>query len=348
LIDLQVFRDRRWLGHISYNSGQMSWTEPIVKDKGPLPASPHACLQAADEILKLVPDASKQRHLGDQRLLFDDVEGTKNLRWFVLPSEIQDWEMDGKGRSGSKAPFTPKRYEGVVDRVGKWDESGTEVGSDAELGPCFEAEQNERNSDLKDNRELERTNFKPENEATLIKVNDINSPLDEAIVDSNPSSNQSKSRKELNKLKRDPKSEKNRVQELQKNKLRVAFSPASPSVTLGDGGKEVCPIREEETSCPIRKGEGDAPSSCPCLVPANQVLESRRQKMTPSSSQVTTSAAKWFAPGKKLYKPTAEAIQEFGMIEDGDRVLVCLSGGKDSLSLLHTMRQYQVVSRLGG
>ena len=29
------------------------------------------------------------------------------------------------------------------------------------------------------------------------------------------------------------------------------------------------------------------------------------------------------------------------MLKDGDRVMVCLSGGKDSLSLLHTMKQYQ-------
>lgn len=29
------------------------------------------------------------------------------------------------------------------------------------------------------------------------------------------------------------------------------------------------------------------------------------------------------------------------MVRDGDRVLICLSGGKDSLTLLHLMRQYQ-------
>src|SRR5688572_19550878 len=36
-------------------------------------------------------------------------------------------------------------------------------------------------------------------------------------------------------------------------------------------------------------------------------------------------------------------MREFSMIENGDRILVCLSGGKDSLSLLHTMKQFQHV-----
>lgn len=57
----------------------------------------------------------------------------------------------------------------------------------------------------------------------------------------------------------------------------------------------------------------------------------------------------WHCPPKSVWKPAVEAIQEFDMIRDNDKVLVCLSiSGKDSLSLLHTLHQYRFYARSKG
>lgn len=49
---------------------------------------------------------------------------------------------------------------------------------------------------------------------------------------------------------------------------------------------------------------------------------------------------------KKLRHYISKAIHDFNMIEKGDRIMVCLSGGKDSFTLLTVLHQFQQLGEI--
>jgi len=74
----------------------------------------------------------------------------------------------------------------------------------------------------------------------------------------------------------------------------------------------------------------------PCALPAGRAWRALHQKRynRPTNRETTMSRLE-----KKLLHYTGKAIADYNMIHTGDRVMVCLSGGKDSYTLLFLLNK---------
>ena len=114
---------------------------------------------------------------------------------------------------------------------------------------------------------------------------------------------------------------------IEKRRLRKKQNEKSPNL-VENGPKIFENTSESEQNCCV-----DENGVLSCILP---------QGRRPDPPRPLQAKSRWRPPSTDIFRPFLEAVEKFGMIKDGDRVLVCLSGGKDSLTLLHTMRQFQI------
>ena len=77
--------------------------------------------------------------------------------------------------------------------------------------------------------------------------------------------------------------------------------------------------------------EEEEPMSCP--------------RVDPATLEAQLAAAERKVPPKKMLRQIWKAVMTFEMLEEGDRVLVGVSGGKDSLTLLHVLLHLQKIGK---
>ncbi|KAF4041923.1 PP-loop family [Phytophthora infestans] len=78
------------------------------------------------------------------------------------------------------------------------------------------------------------------------------------------------------------------------------------------------------------------PPTCLTTTTASSV-----QETTSAITEKTTKTKLFPTPPKKLLRWVGQALMQWDMIQEGDRLLLGVSGGKDSLSLLHVLLRFQ-------
>jgi len=338
-----VFRDRKWLGHVTFSSSGLSFKSNPLSQEGEVESSHQQCLDVAKQTLASAVKLASRETVPDQTLVFPD--SVSALRWFMTPSEAKSCLL-GESVASIQSPFSPlptqppssSAYHGSlsshfslssqtavtlssVDSKSSWTPSLKPMRS----GISVVGRQSMRRPD---HSSLQRSDSVTVNGCTTVNVN--TSSTKENVNGCSITVNGFKN--VINVSGSDEKSE-------------INFDEEDESVSENEVSNIVKVVENIQIEIKNQANgfNGDQNSNCDtgvCVLPGG-----KRQDV---AKTLPANTAKWRPPSKEIFKPFIEAVTEFNMITDGDKLLVCLSGGKDSLSLLHCVRQYQFYAKSQG
>ncbi|VDN96716.1 unnamed protein product, partial [Rodentolepis nana] len=301
---------RQWLGHVKYANTGMVWRRAKPKSRGPLPKTLQDCLLAAKVELKRAVDFVKNSTVSpvpDVTSSFDQI--SQKLRWFVLPCEAAAQIRGEIGQlaisTGPSSPWVPGTMDPCTNTLFSMASSHS-LRSEKTLCSCSQYEITQR----------------PARSASPNQSTAPNSHLsNSAHLSSEESSQRDYQQKNNN--------------HIDDNCATSVLCRRSPTVSEDDfvGSDEEIDIEELEGVIKGLNGPYVPASKTKGLIRPSLLMNKKDEKSL------------WRRPIKQLYKPFLQAINDFKMIQSGDKILVCLSGGKDSLSLLHCMHAYQETCR---
>ena len=332
-----VFRDRRWLGHVSFTSGKMTFTSNPLSQVGQPEASAEECLTVARDILSQAGKLAARETVPDQTVAFP--EEVSRLRWFLTPYEAKCC-LSGDPLPAVSVPFSPPpsprgemaqawpgslsgRHHLSASTSNTLQSAGTKT---ADWTPNISSLT--RGISLVGRQSIRRLNPSSLPRTSSVTVNGcttvpVNGGLEET---KDPAESQITINGYKNVISVTADDEKSELHFEEEEEEETDCDKKTDLI------KDVMENMKTQLTIKVPEEESSDCQSGLCVIPGG---------VRPHPVPAVTSTAKWRTPSKEVFKPFLEAVAEFSMVKDGDRLLVCLSGGKDSLSLLHCVKQYQ-------
>ena len=336
---LSRMKDRRWLAALDYSAGAVAMrplSAPVSLPSLPLPALRRSLFEAAAAAVASVTattlsTAFTAPTVEEQQGGLD--AGSRHLRWFLLPSEAllcaREPQMASRLAPAFLALRPPQSLSELRRVRGEWRAKEAEETKEAPPpSPGSPAE-------------LETAG------ADGLRGDSGDSPSLLSSIRAFQDAAQLQRRQRRAKASRGAADTAGEA-EVAANSLPPAASPPAAATGLGPVCRH-CFHRHwavERRQCPACSCVSFEPLPPPNATQASQSsnraqVQGLRSPVVPSSPPVplpsASTAAELSRVTRKLRSLVGRAIQAYSMIGEGDRVLVGVSGGKDSLTLLHIL-----------